>query len=173
VVGSGRNCYTLAAAKKALMSGFIGEFPSTVDSKGRFLLPAGLKKQIPAKEQAMFVVHRGIEKHLVVYTKKEWDKNSEEVNSLNLFVEENREFIRKYHRGATVMELDTTNRLLVPQQLLDYAGIEKDIVLYTYANRIEVWSQKEFDKMFKNDKTNYSKLSEKVMGKKKDNNDVS
>ena len=154
------------------MSGFIGEFPSTVDSKGRFLLPAGLKKQIPVKEQTLFVVHRGIEKHLVVYTKKEWEKISEGVNSLNLFVEENREFIRKYHRGATLMELDTTNRLLVPQQLLDYAGIDKDIVLYTYANRIELWSQKEFDKMIKNDKVNYSKLAEKVMGKKK-NDDVS
>lgn len=155
------------------MAGFIGEFPCTVDTKGRFLLPAGLKKQIPAKEQSLFVVHRGIEKHLVVYTKKEWERISEGVNTLNLFVEENREFIRKFHRGATVLEPDNTNRLLLPQQLLDYAGIVKDIVLYTYGNRIEVWSQKEFDKIFKDDKTNYSKLSEKVMGKKKDKDDVS
>jgi MraZ protein len=155
------------------MAGFIGEFPSTVDSKGRFLLPTGLKKQIPVKEQSLFVIHRGIEKHLIVYTKKEWERISDGVNDLNLFVEENRQFLRKFHRGATVMELDTTNRLLVPRQLLDYAGIGKDIVLYTYANRIEVWSQKEFDKLFKDDKTNYSKLAEKVMGRKKDNGDVS
>ncbi|MCX6290421.1 MAG: division/cell wall cluster transcriptional repressor MraZ [Bacteroidetes bacterium] len=155
------------------MSGYIGEFPSTVDSKGRFLLPAGLKKQIHAKEQSFFVVHRGMEKHLVVYTKKEWDKIGEGVNNLNLFVEENREFIRKFHRGATVMEPDNTNRLLLPQQLLDYAGISKDIVLYAYANRIEIWSQKEFDKLFKDDKTNYSKLAERVMGKKKEKDDVS
>ena len=155
------------------MAGFIGEFPSTVDAKGRFLLPAGMKKQIPSKEQTHFVIHRGIEKHLVMYTKKEWEKISDGVNNLNLFVEENREFIRKFHRGSTIIELDPTNRLLVPQQLLDYAGINKDIVLYTYANRIEVWSQKEFDKLFKDDKTNYSKLSEKVMGKKKEKDDVS
>lgn len=172
MVGSGKNCYTLALQKKIRMAGFIGEFPSTVDTKGRFLLPAGLKKQIPARE-VHFVVHRGIEKHLVLYTKKEWEKISEGVNSLNLFVEENREFIRKFHRGATVIELDPANRLLVPQQLLDFAGINRDIVLYTYANRIEVWSQKEFDKIFKDDKTNYSKLSEKVMGKKKEKDDVS
>jgi MraZ protein len=155
------------------MSGLIGEFPSTVDAKGRFLLPAGLSKQIPAREQSVFVIHRGIEKHLIMYTKKEWEKISEGVNTLNLFVEENREFIRKFHRGATVLEPDTTKRLLIPQQLLDYAGIDKDIVLYTYANRIEIWSQKEFDKLFKDDKTNYSKLSERVMGKKKDKDDVS
>jgi MraZ protein len=155
------------------MAGFIGEFPSTIDSKGRVLLPAGLKKQIPVKEQSLFVVHRGIEKHLIVYTKKEWERISEGVNTLNLFVEENREFIRKFHRGATVMEMDNTNRLLLPQQLLDYAGITKDIVLYTYANRIEIWAQKEFDKLFKDDKTNYSRLAEKVMGKKNEKGDVS
>jgi hypothetical protein len=74
---------------------------------------------------------------------------------------------RKFHRGSTVVELDNTNRLLLPQQLLDFAGIDKDIVLYTYANRIEIWAQKEFDKLFKDDKTNYSKLSERVMGRKK------
>ena len=137
-----------------------------MDAKGRFLLPAGLKKQIPAKEQSLFIVHRGIEKHLVVYTKKEWERISEGVNNLNLFVEENREFIRMFHRGATVMEPDNTNRLLVPQQLLEYAGIDRDIVLYAYANRIELWAQKEFDKLFKDDKKKYSKLSERVMGKK-------
>ncbi len=155
------------------MAGFIGEYPSTVDSKGRFLLPMGLKKQIPVKEQAIYVVHRGIEKHLVLYTRREWDKISEGVNNLNLFVEENREFIRKFNRGATVVELDNTNRLLLPQQLLEYAGIDKDIVLYAYAGRIEIWSQKEFNKIFKDDKSNYSRLAEKVMGKKKDGNDVS
>ena len=96
------------------MAGFIGEFPCTVDAKGRFLLPGALKKQIPAKEQKRFVVHRGIEKHLVIYTKKEWDLISEDVNRLNLYVRKNREFIRKFNRGATEMELDNTNRLLLP-----------------------------------------------------------
>src|SRR5205823_9908206 len=129
------------------MAGFIGEFHSTVDEKGRFLLPAGLKKQIPAREQKRFVVHRGIEKHLVIYTYKEWDKISEEVNELNLYVRNNREFIRKFNRGASEMELDNTNRLLLPKSLTDYAGIEKDIVLFAYGNRIEVWSQRGYEKM--------------------------
>ena len=76
------------------MAGYIGEFPCTIDAKGRFLLPVALKKQIPVKEQKQFVVHRGIEKHLIIYTKKVWDKISEEVNELNLYVRKNREFIR-------------------------------------------------------------------------------
>src|SRR5689334_21784541 len=104
------------------MAGFIGEFPCTVDTKGRFLLPGALKKQIPAKEQKRFVVHRGIEKHLVMYTLKEWEKISAEVNTLYLYVRKNREFIRMFNRGATEMELDNTNRLLLPKALNEYAG---------------------------------------------------
>ena len=76
------------------MSGFIGEFPCTVDDKGRLLLPSGLKKQIPVKEQKRFVVHRGFDKHLVMYTRKEWERISQEVNSLNLYVRKDRKSTR-------------------------------------------------------------------------------
>jgi len=155
------------------MSGFIGEFPCSVDAKGRFLLPGGLKKQIPAKEQKRFVVHRGMEKHLVIYTRKEWDKLSAEVNELNIYVMKNREFIRKFNRGATDIELDTTNRLLLPKPLMDYAGIEKDIVLFAFGNRIEVWSEKEYNRMLKDDKTDFATLAEEVMGKKGKNENLS
>ena len=146
------------------MAGFIGEFHSTVDEKGRFLLPAGLKKQIPVREQKLFVVHRGIEKHLVMYTRKEWEKISEEVNELNLYVAKNREFIRMFNRGATEMEPDGTNRLLLPKSLMEYAGFDKDIVLFAYGSRIEVWSQRGYEKMLKSDTSSFAKLAEEVMG---------
>lgn len=54
-------------------------------------MPAGLKKQVPAKEQKRFVIHRGFEKHLVMYTRKEWDRIVAEVNDLSLFVRKHRE----------------------------------------------------------------------------------
>jgi MraZ protein len=157
-----------------MMAGLIGEFPCTIDAKGRFLLPVGLKKQIPAKEQKRYVVHRGIEKHLVIYTKKEWDKISEEVNELNLYMKKNREFIRKFNRGATEIELDGTNRLLLPKPLTEYAGIEKDIVLFAYGNRIEVWAEAEYERMMKDESSDFAQLAEDVMGKKRrDDDDVS
>ena len=149
------------------MGGFIGEYSCTVDAKGRFLIPGGLKKQIPAKEQRNFIIHRGIEKHLVIYTKKEWEKISLEVNQLNLYVKKNREFIRKFNRGATEIELDGTNRLLLPKTLMDYAGIEKDIILFAYGNRIEVWSEKDYQRMMKDESNDFAAIAEEVMGKKR------
>lgn len=146
------------------MAGFIGEFPCTVDDKGRFLLPSGLKKQVPAKEQKRFVVHRGFDKQLVMYTRKEWERISAEVNSLNLYVRKNMEFVRKFNRGATEMELDNTNRLLLPKALTEYAGIKKDIVLFAFGSRIEIWSEEEYRKMMKDDGEGFAKLAEDVMG---------
>jgi MraZ protein len=123
------------------------------------------------KEQKRYVVHRGIEKHLVIYTHKEWDKINEEVNQLNQFVRKNREFVRKFNRGATPIELDAMNRLLIPKSLLEYAGISKDIVLFAYGNRIEVWSEVEYDRMMKEDSSDFAQLAEEVMGKKSGRND--
>jgi MraZ protein len=153
------------------MAGYIGEFPCTVDPKGRFLLPGNLKKQIPAKEQKRFVVHRGIEKHLVIYTKKEWDRITEEVNELNLYGRKNREFIRKFNRGATEIDMDSLNRMLLPKTLMDYAGITKDIVLFAYGNRIEVWAEAEYDRMMKEESKDFADLAEEVMGKKSTDRD--
>lgn len=142
--------------------------------KGRFLLPGALKKQIPVKEQKSFVIHRGIEKHLVFYTRKEWERISSEVNELNLYVKKNREFIRKFNRGATEMELDTSNRLLVPKTLIEYAGIEKDLILFAYGSRIEIWSESEYNRLMKDDQGDFASLAEEVMGKRrKDDDDLS
>ncbi|MEO0311203.1 MAG: hypothetical protein RIQ89_860 [Bacteroidota bacterium] len=155
------------------MAGYIGEFPCTVDNKGRFLLPMGLKKQIPAKEQRYFVVNRGFEKHLVLFTKKEWEAISDKVNAKNIFIKKNRDFIRKFNNGATPLELDASNRLLLPKSLLDYAGIEKDMVIFAYGNRIELWSQKAYDAFINADSSDMADLAEAVMGKKEEEDELS
>ena len=94
-------------------------------------------------------------------------KISEEVNQLNLYVKKNREFLRKFNRGAMEIELDGTNRMLLPKSLLDYAGIEKDIILFAFGNRVEVWAEKEYHKMMKDESVDFASLAEEVMGKKK------
>lgn len=148
------------------MAGFIGEFLSTVDAKGRFLLPAGLKKQIAVREQKLFVINRGMEKHLMLYTRKFWDEVSARVDDIDEWVEENRVFTHQFYKGATEISLDSADRLLLPDQLLNYAGIEKDIVLFAHGKKIELWSEKEYKKRMNDNSINYSKLAQKVMSRK-------
>ncbi|MFH1004739.1 MAG: division/cell wall cluster transcriptional repressor MraZ [Bacteroidota bacterium] len=146
------------------MAGFTGEFECTADTKCRVLFPIVLRKQLSPDAMERFVINRGFEKHLNLYPLNEWNIITAEMSKLNLFVKENRDFYRKFHNGATELFLDGQGRILFPRLLMNYAGIRKDAVLYAFANRIEVWSKHEFDKMI-GDKKNYAALAEKVMGK--------
>jgi MraZ protein len=148
------------------VANFIGEYECKVDPKGRVMLPAGLKKQISPAAQEKFVLNRGFEKHLNLYPMDEWQRISAEVNKLNLFVAKNREFLRRFNNGATELELDNTSRFLIPKKMMEYAGIEKDIVLFAYSNRIEVWSKQAYDKLMTEEAgEDFSSLAEEVMGK--------
>lgn len=148
------------------MTNLIGEFECRIDAKGRFMLPAGLKKQMPPEVQDRFVINRGFEKCLVLYPQNVWKVISDEVNQLNLYNKKNRDFVRYFYRGATEMVLDSANRLLLPKQLTVYAGIEKEIVLSAFSNRIEIWSKGVYDKLLMNEPEDFSSLAEEVMGKK-------
>jgi MraZ protein len=150
------------------MTRFFGEFECKTDNKGRFILPASLKKQMPQEADGQFVVNRGFEKCLIMYPRNEWDSITDEINGLNPYVQENREFIRYFFRGATELTLDNAARLLLPKRLLEYAGIDKDIVLFAHTNKIEIWSAELYNTILDNEPENFASLAEKVMGKIKE-----
>src|SRR5260370_19990910 len=106
-----------------LMAHFLGEFDCKLDSKGRMMIPAGLKKQLPEAEKEGLVINRGFEKHLVIYTRKEWDKIVDDLSKLNQYEKRTREFIRYFTRGASELTLDASGRVLLPKALLEYGGI--------------------------------------------------
>ena len=148
------------------MTNLIGEYECKIDAKGRFMLPAGLKKQLPPEVQDKFVVNRGFENCLVLYPQNVWKVISDEVNQLNLYNKKNREFVRYFYRGATELMLDSVNRLLLPKQLTEYAGMDKDIVLFAFSNRVEIWSKVAYTRLQTNEPEDFSSLAEEVMAKK-------
>jgi MraZ protein len=147
------------------MTNLIGEYECRIDAKGRFMLPAGLKKQLPPEVQDRFVINRGFEKCLVLYPRNVWKVISDEVNQLNLYNKKNRDFVRYFYRGATELVLDSASRLLLPKQLSAYAGIEKEIVLSAFSNRIEIWARGVYQNLLTNEPEDFSSLAEEVMGK--------
>lgn len=148
------------------MTNLIGEYECRVDVKGRFMLPAGLKKQMSSEIKGRFVINRGFENCLVLYPQNVWKVISDEVNQLNLYNKKNRDFVRYFYRGATELVLDSANRLLLPKQLSLYAGIEKEIVLTAFSNRVEIWAKGVYQKLLTNEPEDFSSLAEDVMGKK-------
>ena len=130
------------------MTGFLGEFEATLDAKGRFLLPAGFKKQLPEEQDSRFVINRGFEKCLSLYPVKNWEPLFAEISNLNDFDPKVREFRRYFLNGATFVEPDSAGRLLIPPNLKEHAGLQKDIVLVAALNKIEIWDSNKYKQLF-------------------------
>jgi MraZ protein len=130
------------------MIGFLGEYEATVDAKGRFLLPAAIKKRLPEDSPGQFVINRGFEKCLSLYPLTNWHPIFEGISKLNDFDPKVREFRRYFFNGATELELDSAGRLLSPPNLREHASIDKDIVLVGSVQKIEIWDKNKYKEFF-------------------------
>lgn len=151
------------------MIGFLGEYEATLDAKGRFLLPAGFKKQLPGETASLFILNRGFEKCLTLYPQQSWDPIFSEISKLNDFDPKVREFRRYFLNGATQLELDSAGRLLLPKNLAEHAGLERDIVLVSAVNKIEIWDKSKYKQFFETfTPQSFSDLANEVMNRRDD-----
>ena len=146
------------------MAALLGEFLCAVDNKNRVRVPVALLRQLPAAMQKRFVINRGFEKCIVMYPLNEWEQVAAKVNKLNTFKKENREFKRVFLRGATQIELDNAERMLLPRPLMDYAGISKEIIMVANGKVIEMWNPENYEALMNVDSDAFADLAEKVMG---------
>lgn len=142
---------------------YIGEFECKADDKGRVVIPAGLKKQIPKEAAGKMVINRGFDKCLTLFTKEDWKTESSQLTKLNYFNRKDRRFIRLFNNGATEIQVDAASRILLPKKLSAYAEIGSEVVFYAYDNRIEIWSKANYDEMMDIDPDDFSELAEDVM----------
>ena len=103
------------------------------------MIPTGFKKQLSEAEGARFVLNRGFEKCLTLYTLEQWKKVESVVRQLNDFNKKARQFKRVFLNGATYLEPDAAGRLLIPKSMLAYAGITKDMMMNAQVDKIELW----------------------------------
>jgi len=144
------------------MTSFLGEYEVAMDAKGRFLLPSGLRKQMAEETGGQFVIKRDFEACLTIYPLDTWKAISDKINKLNDFKPEVREFKRLFLNGATIVELDSADRILVPRLLMEYAGLKKDAILASQGNKLELWDKDTFNKYIAQNSVNMSRLAEEV-----------
>ena len=152
------------------MINLIGVYECNADAKGRLMLPSAFKKQLLPVLDKGFILKRSVfQKCLELYPMQEWSKIASEVNSLNRFVKKNADFIRMFNQGVKEVELDGTGRLLIPKDLIDFAGISKNIVMASAVNMIEIWDKAKYEKAVNDPDIDFGKLAEEVMGKIQNN----
>ena len=130
------------------MAGFLGEYEATADAKGRFLLPAGLKKQMPEGTTTL-VINRGMDECLWMYLLDDWKKVEDRLREVNPYDSRENRMVRKaLIAGAVYVEFDSAGRLNLSKILSEYAGLEKDIVLAGDIDKIEIWDKTKYNKLF-------------------------
>jgi MraZ protein len=147
------------------MTFFTSEYESKLDSKGRLVLPARIKAQLPADGEggSELVIRRGFEQCLIVYPMVEFKKVFSKISSLNEFNEEYRKLQRNFLSGVVTVELDNNGRFLIPKNMLAYAQVDKDAILVGTGNKVEVWNPTIYEKHLIQDPGELSKLAEKYL----------
>ena len=119
----------------------MSEYNHTLDTKGRLIIPAKFREVLGEE----FVISKGMDGCLFVYANDDWNAFEQKLTSLPLINKEARQFARFFLAGAATVEVDKQGRILVPGNLRDFAGLEKDVVLVGVASRIEIWSKAKWD----------------------------
>ncbi len=152
------------------MINLLGQFNCKADAKGRVMLPTLLKKQLAPVLNNGFVLKRSMFQHcLELHPMEYWNDISKQLRAQNSFEKTNNTFFRIYTAGLTPVEIDGTGRLQIPKNLVEYAGISKEVVLTCSAGFIEVWDKDSYEKAIDVSDEEVAKMVEEAMGGKKPN----
>lgn len=144
------------------MTFFTSEYESKLDAKGRLVLPARIKAQLPEGSSEL-VVRRGFEPCLVLYPMVEFKKVFAKISGLSELNEENRKLQRNFFSGTATVEMDAAGRVLIPRNMLTYAQLDKEIVLVGMGNKVELWKPALYEQHLIQDPSELSKLAEKYV----------
>ena len=147
------------------MINIIGTYECKADAKGRVMFPSALKKQLQKVIGDGFVIKRSVfNQCLEIHPMQEWNEVVGQVNKLNRFVKKNNDFIRSYMAGLKVVDIDGSGRFLIPKDLLSFAGLQKQIVLSSSVNMIEIWDKDKYESSVAESLKDFGDLAEEVMG---------
>jgi MraZ protein len=142
---------------------FRGQFTYSIDAKGRISIPAKLRKQMSPEANDSFVMTRGVSSCIDIYPLNEWNQIEEKLLKLNQFQPDDVRFVRMFTQYAIEDTMDSQSRILIPQNLIDYAKIEKEVLILGVLKKIEVWNPKIYEDYLDQSPESFEQIAAKVM----------
>ena len=140
------------------ISMFIGEYHHSVDDKGRLIIPSKFRDELGTK----FIITRGIENCLFVYSMESWEKIVNKLETLPFTKKDARAFIRFFLSGASEAEFDKQGRINITSPLISYAKITKECIVIGTGDRLEIWSEESWNDFFTSAKDSMSDIAENL-----------
>ncbi|ARU62286.1 cell division/cell wall cluster transcriptional repressor MraZ [Tumebacillus avium] len=138
---------------------FMGEFQHSIDDKGRLIIPAKFRDGLGAS----FVVTRGLDNCLFVYPRSEWETIEAKLKSLPFTRADARAFSRFFFSGATECDLDKQGRANIPNNLREYAKLNRDCVVIGVSGRVEIWAKEVWEDYTLNAADTFGEIAEKLV----------
>lgn len=136
----------------------IGEYHHNIDDKGRLTIPSKFREEIGEK----FIVTRGLDNCLFVYSLVEWEKIVSKLKTLPFTKKDARTFTRFFLSGATLCEFDKQGRINLANSLISYAKIQKECAIIGVNDRLEIWALDKFNDLMEENTDSLSDIAENL-----------
>lgn len=138
----------------------MGEFHHAIDEKNRLIIPSKFRTELGAE----FIITRGLEKCLFVYSMEEWNSIVSKLKTLPFTKQDSRNFTRFFMSGATLCTLDKSGRVCIASPLVHYAGLTRDCVIIGANDRLEIWDSDAWNQFFESNEDNFANIAENLFG---------
>lgn len=138
---------------------FMGEYRHTLDDKGRLIIPAKFREELGPS----FVITRGLDHCLFVYPQMEWRQLEEKLRTLPFTRADARAFTRFFFSGATEVGLDKQGRVAIPNNLRQFAQLEKECVIIGVSTRLEIWSHHLWQSYYEKSEDSFNEIAEAIV----------
>ena len=146
---------------------FIGEYAYSLDSKGRVNIPAKFRQSLSDDNEGTFVIARSMDSCVWVYPLIQWKDIESNLRNLSSLSKINRTFVRNTARYASPSTYDKQGRITLTPYLIDYAGLDKDVLIVGMVNKIEIWNPTRLDETDKQnleiDPAAYDELAKNII----------
>lgn len=137
---------------------FLGEYRHSIDAKKRLSIPAKFRRDLAGS----IVLTRGLDRSLFLYPREEWSRIAEKLSALPAGHANTRGFVRLLLAGAQEISLDALGRILIPEYLRRFAGIQEQVVITGVYNRLEIWDERVWNVYQQTMEQNTDELAEKL-----------
>ena len=146
---------------------FIGEYPYSLDTKGRVNVPAKFRQSLSKKNENTFIITRGMDSCIYVYPLSQWKKIEDSLREISSLSKIHRTFVRSTARYASSSTYDKQGRITLTPSLIEYAKIEKEVLIIGMVNKMEIWNPKQLketeEQSIAINQTEYDELAEKII----------
>ena len=140
------------------LSMLMGEYHHNIDEKSRLIIPAKFRSELGER----FVITKGLDKCLFIYSITEWDKIVSKLNTLQFTKKNVRAFERSFIGSASLNEFDKQGRINITSPLVHYANITKECVIIGVGERLEIWSLEDYNKYMKENEDDLANIAEDI-----------